>query len=97
VAKLLAAMTIVGPNTLGNTCFEMIRIDENPITLAACIYSSSLSDITCPRMRRAVPTHMVNPTAIKICQNPFPNANVIAKTNSKVGIAHSTLMSQVII
>ncbi len=92
-----AAITITGPKTFGKICLTIILISFMPNAFAACIYSISLNAITCPRISLATETHIVNPTAIKICQKPLPNTSVIPKTNNKVGMLQITFMSHIII
>ncbi len=91
-AKLAAEITITGPMMLGSTCLNIILKFLYPSAFPASTNSFSLMLRICPRTTLATSTHMVSPTAIKTCQNPFPNAKVIAITSSRVGIDQTTLM-----
>ena len=95
-AKLAADITIIGAMTLGNIWLKIILVSENPKAFDASTNSFSIYYRICPRSTRATSTHIVSPTAINICQNPFPIAKVIAITNSNVGIDHTTFINHII-
>ena len=95
-AKFAEATTKIGPATFGKICFAIVLVVEKPNAFAASTNSTSFKDITCPRTKRATSTHVDKPTAIKICQNPLPNAKEIAITNNKEGKDQITFINQLI-
>lgn len=93
-AKFAAATTMMGPIALGSMCLNIILKSDRPSAFAAWTYSNSRNEINWPRTILATSTHMVSPIATNTCQNPFPNASVIAKTINKVGTDQTTCKNQ---
>ncbi|MNY05074.1 hypothetical protein D3C86_1377800 [compost metagenome] len=93
-AKLAEATTSMGPEILGRMCLIMVLEVEKPRAFEASTNSTSFSDMTWPRTNRATSTQVDKPTAIKICQNPFPKAKEMAITSSREGNDQITFINQ---
>ncbi len=81
------AWTMTEGNAVGSTCRTTIRAERAPSARAACTYSSSRARSTCPRTRRAYPTHPITHSARMTFVRPGPRTATSAIASRMPGNA----------
>jgi len=70
-------MMMMGANTLGNTCLQMMTAGETPAILASITKSASLTESTSPLIIRAIRGHVDTATATTMGMSPVPRIATI--------------------
>ena len=85
----------MGVSALGSTCAVSTRQNPAPRARAPSTNSFSLMASTWARVCRAMPTHPVRPSAMKMLISPAPSMDMTRMTNSRRGNAYITSMKRV--